>query len=268
MVSNSIGDADLRSIEAQTVGALAVVRKPGSVNHQDYEQDRDTMLRTLWLMADVPVVTRYARRVVPPPSLDEQPRARQRPRLLAIAASTGGPAAVQMLLNGLGNEFPLPILLAQHIAHGFIDALVEWLHNTTPLTVKMTYAGEVMRPGHVYLAPDDQHILTQEPGVVMLKPMTASDRYCPSADHLFASVAAVYRAQAMGVILTGMGNDGAQGLRALHDTGALTFAQDESSCVVYGMPQAAVALGAVSHIEPISNLSAAILQPLGRVIAN
>jgi two-component system chemotaxis response regulator CheB len=264
MVSNSIGDADHRALEAQTVGALAVIRKPGSITHHEFEQDRETMLRTLRLMADVPVVTRHAAR--PPRSTPRQtPALSRQPRLLAVAASTGGPAAVQLLLNGLGNGFPLPVLLAQHIARGFVEALVEWLNNTTPLTVEITSSGTAMRPGHVYVAPDDQHVMVREQGVVLLEPQAPDDRYCPSGDRLFKSVAAIYGQQALGVIMTGMGNDGAEGLRSLHDRGAVTFAQDEASCVVYGMPQAAVALGAVTRVEPLANLAGAILKQLGHV---
>jgi two-component system chemotaxis response regulator CheB len=261
MVSNSIGDAARRSLEAQTVGALAVVRKPGSQQHNDHVRDRDTMLRTLRLMADVPVVTRHAPRTSRQRGTGilrgKEP---QPPKLLAIASSTGGPAAVQLLLRGLGPGFPLPVLLAQHISRGFVEALVDWLNTTTPLTIRVVHSGEHMLPGHVYLPPDDQHILVREQGFVMLRPQAAGDRYCPGGDYLFSSVAKVYGPQAIGVILTGMGSDGSEGLRELHDRGALTLAQDEASCVVYGMPQAAVARGAVTRVEPLANLANAVLQ--------
>jgi two-component system chemotaxis response regulator CheB len=270
MVSSSIGDAARRSLEAQTVGALAVVRKPGSRFHREYEQDREVLLRTLRLMADVPVVTRHTRRVQPMPApadgSGQQSSIRNRRfSLLAIASSTGGPAAVQVLLQGLGKDFPLPIMLAQHIARGFVEALVDWLQNTTPFVLRIATSGERMQPGHVYLPPDDQHILVHEQHMVRLRPIADGDRYCPSGDYLFESVARVYGRHALGVILTGMGNDGARGLRVLHERGGHTFAQDEASCVVYGMPQAAVALGAVTRIEPLGNLAQALLQQIGHV---
>jgi two-component system chemotaxis response regulator CheB len=151
-------------------------------------------------------------------------------------------------------------LLAQHISRGFVEALVDWLNTTTPLTIRVVHSGEHMLPGHVYLPPDDQHILVREQGFVMLRPQAAGDRYCPGGDYLFSSVAKVYGPQAIGVILTGMGSDGSEGLRELHDRGALTLAQDEASCVVYGMPQAAVARGAVTRVEPLANLANAVLQ--------
>jgi two-component system chemotaxis response regulator CheB len=119
-----------------------------------------------------------------------------------------------------------------------------------------------MLPGHVYLPPDDQHVLIREQNIIALRPMGEPDRYCPSANYLFDSVADSYGAQAVGVIMTGMGNDGAEGLRKMHTNGALTFAQDEASCVVYGMPQAAVALNAVTRVEPLDRLAQAIVQQM------
>ncbi len=261
MVSSSVGDADRRSLEAQTVGALAVVRKPGGPHHSDHVRDRETLLRTLRLMADVPVVTRHTTmrsRTRGTGMLRGVRTPAKSPRVLAVASSTGGPAAVQLLLQGLGPAFPLPVLLAQHISRGFVEALVDWLNSTTPLTVKIARSGERMQPGHVYVPPDDQHILTRDQGYVTLRPMSPGDRYCPDADHLFEGVAAAYGARAIGVILTGMGTDGAEGLRLLHQQGAHTIGQDEATCVVYGMPQAAAAIGAVSQVEPLGAIATAI----------
>jgi two-component system, chemotaxis family, protein-glutamate methylesterase/glutaminase len=185
---------------------------------------------------------------------------RNTPQLLAIAASTGGPSALQTILLGLGSDFPLPTLVAQHIARGFVEGMAAWLNRTTPLPVHVAQLGEPLLPGHVYLAPDEQHLLAGAGAIVCLQPSAASDRYCPSADLLFEGVAAIYGSRALGVILTGMGNDGARGLAALRAAGSITLAQNEASCVVYGMPQAAVAAGAVVRIEPLSELAGAILQ--------
>jgi two-component system, chemotaxis family, protein-glutamate methylesterase/glutaminase len=182
------------------------------------------------------------------------------PQLLAIAASTGGPGAIQTILLGLGANFRLPTLVAQHIAHGFVEGMVAWLNRTTPLPVHVAQLGERLVPGHVYLAPDGQHLLSSASGVVCLRPSAAGDRYCPSADLLFEGVAGSYGSRAIGVILTGMGNDGARGLATLRAAGSITLAQNEASCVVYGMPQAAVATGAVVRIEPLNDLAGIILQ--------
>jgi two-component system, chemotaxis family, protein-glutamate methylesterase/glutaminase len=257
MVSNSMGDEGRRSVQALAAGALAVLRKPGNVSHQDFEADRQNMLRTLRLMADVPVVTRHAMR---PPRPDEHPTVKKpHMTVVAIAASTGGPAAVQTVLMGLGKDFPLPILLVQHIAQGFGAALADWLNTTIPLQVRIAQENEKMLPGHVYLAPDEHHLLASAMGTIGLRRAMNFDRYCPCADILFDSVARGYGNRAIGVILTGMGDDGAQGLRAIRTQGGYTVGQDEASCVVYGMPQAAAANGAIIQVEPLARISQAIL---------
>ncbi len=260
LISSSAGEQ--KSIEALSAGALTVIRKPGG-RHVD-PTDSKTFLDTLRIMAGVRVVTRFAPRIHPTPTITQAGLAssrevRDRAHILAIAASTGGPAAVQNVLIGLGAQFPLPVLLAQHIARDFVPALQDWLQRTTPLTVRIATAGERLMPGCVYLPPDGHHLLTPRRDVVGLRPAYAEERYCPSADLLFQSVAQVYGARAIGVILTGMGDDGARGLRALYDRGAMTIAQDEATCVVYGMPRSAVETGAVAKVAPLDDIASHIL---------
>jgi two-component system chemotaxis response regulator CheB len=278
---SSQGDTARRSIEALAAGALAVVRKPGGRAGPDDE--RATFLTTLRLMADVRVVTRHSTRQ---PTTDNRASAagqpgrsiassfdaaqsRHRspvaPKVVAIAASTGGPAAVQTVLRGLGTGFPLPILVVQHIARGFVPALIEWLNNTLALPVRVAQQGERLVPGQVYLAPEDHHIVAHEPGMAGLRPIAAGDRFCPSADLLFETVAGVYGAAAIGLVLTGMGDDGTRGLLALRAAGAPTLAQDAASCVVYGMPRAAVEAGAITRSEPLARIAEVILGLAGGV---
>ncbi len=298
LMSGSTGDARRRSVEALSAGALAVVRRPDRRGNGDYA----ALIRTLRLMADVPVVTRHTPRLLSPaaqrPPLpvfvprphddypngeddggEHPPLPETAPHILAIAASTGGPAAIQTLLNGLRMARPHddaeldgqadadvivmpPILIAQHIARGFVNALAEWLRRTTLLPVHVAHEAQHLLPGHVYLAADGQHLLVGPQGTAVLLPGAERDRYCPSADVLFESVAQVYGARALGVVLTGMGDDGARGLWALRAAGGQTFAQDEASSVVYGMPQAAVAAGAVASVAPLTNLAEVIVHAL------
>jgi two-component system chemotaxis response regulator CheB len=288
LMSSTADDAQRRSLDALSAGALAIVRKPDRRAH-----DHSQLLNTLRLMADVPVVTRHTARWLPPeprPPSNPPSVVRAMPRqevaapdvhmaearVLALAASTGGPAALQTLLNGLaaaltngasqnGNRtHPAvpPILIAQHISRGFVQALADWLNRTTKLPVHVAQEGQVLQSGHVYLASDGQHLLAVQQGTASLRPIAAHDRYCPSADVLFESVAEVYGAAAIGVVLTGMGDDGARGLWSLRAAGGQTFAQDEDSCVVYGMPGAAVAAGAVAQIAPLTGLAEMIVQAL------
>jgi two-component system chemotaxis response regulator CheB len=174
--------------------------------------------------------------------------------------------ALQAVLCGLGANFPLPILIVQHITRGFGPALVEWLNSVVPLPVRIAQQGERLLPGRVYLAPDDYHLMVRMPGVAHLEPLAADDRYCPSADRLFETVAQTYGAHAIGLILTGMGDDGTRGLLALRATGASTLAQDAASCVVYGMPRAAVEAGAIVRSEPLAQIAGAILGLVGQVV--
>jgi two-component system chemotaxis response regulator CheB len=262
LVSNSSGDADQRSVQALAAGALAVVRKPGSPLAPGGAGERDSFLRTLRLMSGVRVVTRHAPRSTTPPA--PRPAPASAPEILAVAASTGGPAALQTLLAGLGPAFPLPILIAQHIARGFTGALVDWLVSVVPQPIQVV-AGDVrLQPGVVYFPPDDMHLVASGRNLAGARPGRPADRYCPSADTLFDSVAQVYGGRALGVIMTGMGDDGARGLGRLRALGATTFAQDEASCVVYGMPQAAVAAGAVSYTLPLGGLAGAVLAAAAR----
>jgi two-component system, chemotaxis family, protein-glutamate methylesterase/glutaminase len=278
---SSHGDTARRSIEALAAGALAVVSKPGG--RADADDERAAFLTTLRLMADVRVVTRHSARllttnqlgisVVGPfgPAIPERVAGQGRrrssvvPKVVAIAASTGGPAALQTVLRGLGAGFPLPIMVVQHIARGFVPALVDWLNTTIALPVRIVQQGERLLPGQIYLAPEDHHLVAREPGAASLRPTAAGDRFCPSADLLFETVANVYGAGAIGLVLTGMGDDGTRGLLALRAAGATTLAQDAASCVVYGMPRAAVEAGAITRSEPLATIADVILGLVGSV---
>ncbi|MFV9505087.1 MAG: chemotaxis-specific protein-glutamate methyltransferase CheB [Oscillochloridaceae bacterium umkhey_bin13] len=269
MFSNSAGDADRRSMQALAAGALAVVRKPGNLLTAASAEERTTFLRMLRLMSGVRVVTRHAPRVVPvlPPDLAKQ-APNVIPELVAVASSTGGPAALQVLLSGLGPAFPLPVVIAQHIARGFTTALVDWLASVIPLPVRVITGETRLLPGTVYFAPDDQHVVITGRNLANTRVTHADDRYCPSADLLFESVAHVYGARSVGVIMTGMGDDGARGLSKLRQAGAVTLAQDEATCVVFGMPHAAQLAGAVGWMLPLGGLAAAVLTSVGGKYAN
>lgn len=265
MFSNSAGDADKRSMQALAAGALAVVRKPGGLLSATGTAERDTFLRMMRLMAGVRVVTRHTPRSVTPISMPALTTPGSPPEVVAVAASTGGPAALQTLLSGLGPVFPLPILVVQHIARGFTAALVDWLASVVPLPTRIVKAETRLLAGHVYFAPDDAHLVVSGRHLARPQPCLPDDRYSPSADLLFETVARFYGARAVGVIMTGMGDDGANGLARMRQAGAATFGQDEATCVVYGMPQAARAMGAVALTLPLGGLAAAVLTTVANV---
>ncbi|WP_299755708.1 chemotaxis-specific protein-glutamate methyltransferase CheB [uncultured Chloroflexus sp.] len=262
LFSSSAGNAEQRAMAALAAGALAVVRKPAGPADPASATDREHLIRTLRLMAGVKVVTRHPPRAKPTPVLH---RTSNQIDIVAIAASTGGPAALQTVLTDLGAHMPVPVVIAQHMAVGFAQALADWLASVVPQPIHVVTRELSLTPGHVYIPADNLHLVIKQPGTVGVIPISDTDRYCPSADRLFASVVCHYGARAIGVILTGMGEDGAQGLAELAAAGAITFGQDEASCVVYGMPKAAKALGAVRYELPLERLGlsvAALLTPV------
>lgn len=183
--------------------------------------------------------------------------------VLAIGASTGGPAAVRDLLAALPAPAPFPILIVQHIAAGFETGLAEWLASTLGLDVRVALAGEQPLPGAVRIAPGGAHLRRGPDGRLELDSVTPARRgHRPSADELFLSLEQGTAQRVVAVLLTGMGTDGAEGLRELRRAGALCFAQDEASSAVFGMPRAAIELGAAELVLAPSAIGGEIARRL------
>jgi two-component system chemotaxis response regulator CheB len=246
------------AFEAIRAGAMDVVEKPRGAFSRDYAAMGAELLRRVKTVSRVRAVRRppRARREQDPPAV---PPGQPRGRLVAMAASTGGPGAIAHILGQLPARFPWPILVVQHIAPGFLDGFVRWLGTQTGLEVRTAEHGEWPRPGTVYFSPDGYHLGVDGGGRIVLDPSVPVDGHRPSATYLFRSVARSYGAQAIGVILTGMGEDGVHGLLELKREGGWTVAQDEATCAVYGMPRAAQAAGAVDRVLPLERIPSAIL---------
>lgn len=189
-------------------------------------------------------------------------------RLVVIGASTGGPPALATILADLPPDLPVPVLVVQHMADGFVEGLATWLDGLTPLPVVMAQDGRRLRPGTVHVAPAGTNTVLSHGLRVELRPPTPGQFHVPGVDAAFSSAAASLGDRVLGVLLTGMGRDGAAGLRKLRDSGALTFGQDEPTSVVWGMPAAAQALGAVEVELALPDIAAAIVaavrRPAGR----
>ena len=181
---------------------------------------------------------------------------RQIPRVLLVGASTGGPALLQKLLVGLPTPFPLPIVIVQHISNGFAAGLAKWLHQTTEHQVELVGGRSTMKPGTVYVAPDDQDLAVASG--LKLEPRKARAALSPCIDVTFQTAAAALGGRCVALLLTGMGRDGSQGMRALWKVGAVTIAQDPATCAVGSMPRSAIELGAVESIVPAANLSQSV----------
>jgi two-component system, chemotaxis family, protein-glutamate methylesterase/glutaminase len=180
--------------------------------------------------------------------------------LVAIAASLGGPRALAQLLAMLPRKLPAPVAICQHISEGFTVGLATWLSAETGHVVTEAKDGDALEPGRVYLAPSRYHFRVVLPGRICLDGGPPIQGFRPSCDALLESAARAFGRRTVGVILTGMGRDGAVGLRAIRDGGGRTVAQDEGSCVVYGMPREAVALGAAEAVLPLEKIAATLVR--------
>ncbi len=239
--------------QAMKAGAVAVSQKPPGIGHPESEVLVEKLVRTVKLMSEIKVVRRLKPRhrkstadKMPPVSVrqDESDRI----ELIAIGASTGGPPVLQTLLAGLPEDFPIPILIVQHISLGFLEGMLNWLSKSTALCLKIARTGDSLVKGHVYFAPEDHYMeitparqifLSRHKHIVLMRrPIT----------HLFSSVSRIFGSNAMGVLLTGMGNDGSVGLKEMNSAGALTIVQNMETSVVFGMPQEAIKLDAAAHV--------------------
>ena len=178
--------------------------------------------------------------------------------VVGIAGSTGGPAALATILRALPADFPAGVAIVQHVSLGFVDALARWLGSLCPMRVTVARDRDACRPGTVLLAPDHTHLTIGRDGRARLTPEPERVLHRPSADVLFESLAGSFGPRAAGVVLTGMGEDGARGLAAMRRAGAFTLAQDEASCVVFGMPKAARLSGGTDRMVPLDRIAETI----------
>jgi two-component system chemotaxis response regulator CheB len=167
------------------------------------------------------------------------------------------------LILGLGKDIGVPVVVVQHISTGFAGGMASWLSSTCPLPVKLASQGDEPVAGTVYLAPDDRHLLVNRQRKLIVSSAPPANGFRPSANVLFESLAESYGREAVGVLLTGMGDDGADGIGTLRASGAMTFAQDAQTSVVHGMPAAAIARGAIDQVLPLQAVAPAIRSLLG-----
>ncbi len=262
VVSSSVyGEGMGRAFDALQIGALEVIKKPEPRDWADLERIGRDVIRKVKVLSRVRVITHIAgrRRPVVEPSMPStaqvlRPGTRS---IVAIGSSTGGPSALLNVLGRLPKDFPVPIVIAQHIADGFVPGLVSWLDSGCAISVAEAVDGEVAVAGCAYLAPTGRNLEMDGYTMRFAEPQ-AGQLYIPSADTLFISVARSFSRSAVGVILTGMGADGAEGLKCLHNTGAATIGQDEATSTVYGMPKAAADLGAVDTVLGVNDIAGKI----------
>lgn len=184
-------------------------------------------------------------------------------RVMAIASSTGGPQAIQAILSRLPADFPAPVVIAQHIAKGFTRGMAEWLESSTRLKVREAGNGDTIAAGYVHINPAEFSMRITRQGTIVLGEPESRGGYCPCCDTLLRSVAESFRERAFGLILSGMGDDGCEGMSAIKNAGGTTLAQDEHSSVIYGMNRLAVERGCIDRVVPLADIPAEVMRLAG-----
>lgn len=237
------------SMRALGAGALAALPKPRGPGSAAFADDARRLITTVKAMSRVALLRRPG--AARPTPLPVQARPAHRGRIVAIAASTGGPAALQRILARLPAAFPAPILVVQHIALGFAEGFARWLSSAGPLPVRVAEDGAPLAPGAVVVAPDDRHLgVTPDGARLAISAEPPVGGFRPSGTHLFRAVAAAFGPGSVGVILSGMGRDGVEGLVRIRQAGGRILAQDGLSAAVNGMPGAAVEAGLADAVVP------------------
>lgn len=269
LVVSSVADAQ-NAYAAVARGALEVIAKP----EFDLAVAAEFVAKVK-MLAGVPVITHLRAKPLssahpspapaPPPARPETPvlPSGAYTRLFAIASSTGGPQALAQILRGLPANFPCPILIAQHISDGFAGGMADWLAGLCRLPVRLAREGELIMPGMVYISPSETNLSITPTRRATLLPRLSNEIYRPTCNILLNSAAEIFRRNAVGIILTGMGSDGARGIEAIRQAGGFTLGQDEASSVIYGMNKVAIDAGNVQNILPAERIAAEMCRIAG-----
>lgn len=266
VVASSIYESDMNiAFNAIAAGALTVVEKPKGLAPTDYDAVRDQLLANVRLMRNIPLVTLGAteeRQQISTSNSREQPEVDV--KLISIAASTGGPGALNQILKKLPEDFSIPIVVVQHMSNGFTKGFAQWLDKITPLDVRIATDGEQIMPGSVLIAPEDTHVKVGPDSIIRLEQSPPVNKMRPSANYLFDSAAQAYGMAAVGIVLTGIGDDGIEGLSSLRQVGGYVVAQDEESSAVFETPKEAIDLDIVDQILSPKDIASLILSLNGQ----
>lgn len=266
--STFFDDEVINTFKVMEAGALTILRRPSGIGHPEFELTAAELIKTVKLMSEVKVVRRWPARNNQTDLkninnnkttfLSEVKIKKENIQIVSIGASTGGPVVLQTILSRLEKKFPVPILITQHITTGFLQGFVEWLSITSNLPVHIATQGEIILPGNVYIAPDGYHMGVDQFKRIILSEDEPEYNLRPAVSFLFRTVASVYGSNAIGVLLTGMGKDGAKELKLMKDNGAITIAQDAESSVIHGMPGEAIQIDAATYILPPERIIATL----------
>lgn len=242
----------------RNIGALGVYEKPYGPGHPHFKELYNKIVTDIRLMSDVHVIKRHTKKHHP---IKSEPRAKMRVKrsLVMIGASTGGPPILQSILNALPADYPLPILVAQHMSSDFVNSLIEWLDDQCSLKIKKAEEGEKIHGGYVYIAPAEYHLCLNGDRIKLVK-SDKEELTVPSVSKLFSSIHPFYADKIVAILLSGMGNDGADSITELKNNGALTLAQNEVTSIVFGMAKEAEKLGGIEFILPPEEIIGFLLE--------
>lgn len=245
-------------MNALNEGALSVIAKPVNIGTSEFKETQELILKSIRALVEVHVVKRRVKnpvKIIPVLALVKPPAY----KLLALGTSTGGPQALHYILKSLSPNFPIPIIIAQHITKGFLQGLAGWLQDHIALKIEIATDGQLLIPGRVYFCDEHYHLLinkSKNGPIVELDDSPVYQHFKPSINKLFSSIAQSYPAMAVAGLLTGMGSDGAEGLLQMKNAGCYTFAQSRTGCIAYGMPRVAKEINAIEKCIDLEQIPA------------
>ncbi|HBE20321.1 MAG TPA: chemotaxis response regulator protein-glutamate methylesterase [Cyanobacteria bacterium UBA11149] len=267
VISASVQEDDTHHVfQLLEAGAVDIFPKPRAGMLADDEVFKRHLIEKIHVIAGVKVLTKRRKF---PVSLEPgkfhkfSSNIYAKPKIIAIGASTGGPQALQELFSHLPSDLSVPVICVQHICHGFLQGLIDWLSHSCTLPIEIAQHGEIPKQGIIYFPPEQKHLELDKNGKFFCHNEANIEGHRPSVTVTFNSVAKFYGRKAVGVLLTGMGRDGAKGMEALAEAGACTIAQDEATSVIFGMPKEAIELGAAREVLPIGSIAHFLVDMLG-----
>ncbi len=265
VLSVSVQPDDVKNIfKLLEAGAVDVLAKPEGGISANREKISRELIEKVRIVSGVYVFRRAPHKKAEPTEIQStgsRPGGEATPvSIVAIGASTGGPLALKKILSRLPANFPAPIVCVQHISEGFLEGFVSWLNSQCKLTVKCAVDGDRVKPGIVYFPEEGRHMKIDSRGRLRCHEGKDSDLFCPSINETFKSIAVYEDGSTLGVLLTGIGDDGAEGLLEIKRQGGMTIAQDEESSVVFGMPMRAIALGAAAYVLSPEGIAQTLLK--------
>ncbi|MFB8787419.1 MAG: chemotaxis-specific protein-glutamate methyltransferase CheB [Potamolinea sp.] len=267
VISNSVQEEDTHHVfQLLDAGAIDIFPKPRAGLVTDNESLNQELINKIKILSGVKVLTKKRKYVSQTKSLEIGKffpysfNSYPKPKVVVIGASTGGPQALQELFSQLPSDFPVPIICVQHICLGFLQGLIDWLATSCQLPIQIAQPGNMPKPGNIYFPQEQQHLELDGQGRFICSNAPPWAGHRPSVTVTFNSVAKLYGKATLGILLTGMGRDGAQGMQEIAQAGGFTIAQDEATSVIFGMPKEAINLGAAKQILPIQAIAPMLLE--------